>query len=161
MRGTPPKPPGTRARRNADPIPLHTVQQQRAPQPVLPVFAPDGESWNAQTVAWWEMWGRSPLTADFTENDWQELMDTATIHHRLWGGDAKAAAELRLRTAKHGATAEDRLRLRIQFAFADKTEAEAERAQGRAKRERTERAIPLGRERPGRNPEPGDEEQAG
>lgn len=124
-RGTPPKPADQRARRNKDPHPLRVVETVPAKQPALPRSTPDGEPWPVQTRKWWRMWGASPLTAEFTEPDWSELLDTAVLHARFWTGDAKVAAELRLRTAKHGATAEDRARLRIQFVHADKAEREA------------------------------------
>lgn len=86
----------------------------------------------AQTKKWWDMWCRSPLTSDFTEEDWSELMDTAVLHAFFWteyniGTPAwfKASAQLRQRTANYGATPLDRQRLRIQFVFAEKGEDEA------------------------------------
>lgn len=79
-------------------------------------------SWPERTRQWWQMWADSPLSADFTSTDWSELLDTALLHARLWNGDIKVAAELRLRTAKYGATPEDRARLRIQFAHADEAD---------------------------------------
>jgi hypothetical protein len=68
------------------------------------------------TERWWHTWGESPLAASFTADDWSFLLDTAILHSAMWGGDTKAAAELRLRVAKFGQTPEDRLRLRVQFA---------------------------------------------
>jgi hypothetical protein len=96
--------------------------------------------WPAQTVAWWRMWDESPLSAEFTANDWSELMDTALIHARLWSGDIKAAAELRLRVAKFGATPEDRARLRITFAQAD--QADEKRSKAPPRERRTLTALP-------------------
>ena len=93
-------------------------------QPALPVRVVEVEGervsaeWPSGTVAWWEMWGRSPLAADFTETDWSELVLAAFLHAQFMEGDLRVAPELRLRTAKFGATPEDRLRLRIQFATA-------------------------------------------
>lgn len=72
--------------------------------------------WPARTVAWWETWRRSPLTQGWGSTDWDFLLDTALLHARLWLGEAKVAAELRLRVAKFGATPEDRMRLREQIA---------------------------------------------
>jgi hypothetical protein len=43
----------------------------------------------------------------------------------VWQGELKYLPELRLRTAKYGATPEDRARLRIQFAQADEAESKA------------------------------------
>jgi hypothetical protein len=69
------------------------------------------------------MWADSPLSTEFTSTDWSELLDTALLHARVWQGELKYLPELRLRTAKYGATPEDRARLRIQFAQADEAEA--------------------------------------
>lgn len=65
------------------------------------------------------MWAESKLAEKFTANDWSELLDTARLHAAYWNGDLKVASELRLRTAKFGATPEDRARLGIQFVFDD------------------------------------------
>lgn len=62
------------------------------------------------------MWQASPQAEHFSSTDWDFLLDTALIHARLWSGELSAAAELRLRVAKFGATPEDRARLRMQFA---------------------------------------------
>jgi len=113
-----PKPAHLRARRNRDPFATRVIEVQASPQPELPANV----KWPQRTREWWAMWGRSPLSAEFTENDWNELLDTALLHARLWSGDFKVAAELRLRVAKFGATPEDRTRLRIQFAIADPEE---------------------------------------
>ena len=120
-RGPAPKDPSTRARSNADPIPSKKVVAPPVRQPRLPTFKVPSPLtgrainfvWPAQTKAWWKMWGDSPLSADFTDTDWSFLLDTAILHARYWRGDVKAAAELRLRVAKFGATPEDRARLRI------------------------------------------------
>ena len=123
-----PKPANQRARGNKDIIPTRIMHIHSAPQPELPSIhvSVKGElvefTWPAQTLEWWDMWGRSPLTADFTENDWSELRDTAHYHARLWRGDLSVGAELRQRAAKFGATPEDRARLRIVFAQADQIE---------------------------------------
>ena len=69
------------------------------------------------------MWAESPLSTDYTDVDWEFLMDTALLHARYWKGDVRLGPELRLRVAKFGATPEDRARLRITFAVADSAEA--------------------------------------
>jgi hypothetical protein len=123
-RGPAGKEPDKRARRNKEPAPLFVLPATPVEQPELPTFEieVDGElrefRWPARTQQWWEMWGESPLTKNFTANDWSELLDTAMLHARFWRGDTKVAGELRLRTAKFGATPEDRLRLRIMFNMA-------------------------------------------
>jgi hypothetical protein len=103
-----------------------------AEQPDLPEFDVqvelDGELvsqrfvWPERTREWWQMWADSPLSTEFTATDWSELLDTALIHARVWSGELRWMPELRLRTAKYGATPEDRLRLRIQFAQAEEAE---------------------------------------
>ena len=127
-RGPAPKDPSRRARRNADPVPLRVIVAEPVDQPELPTLQveKDGElvefSWPAATEAWWRMWRESPLSAEFTASDWSFLQDTALLHARLWLGQTTAAAELRLRVAKFGATPEDRSRLRITFAQADEAD---------------------------------------
>lgn len=101
---------------------LRVVQVEPTEQPPLA----DGMKWHPLTRDWWVMWGESPLSDDFTDTDWSELMQAAMLHTRFWNGDVRVAAELRLRVAKYGATPEDRARLRIQFAQAD--EADEKRA---------------------------------
>ena len=117
--GPAPKDPSKRARQNADPIPTRVIPLVRAEAPPLPE---DLFAWHPHTRDWWEMWGRSPLAKDFTEADWDFLLDTGRIHSQFWYGDMKVAGELRLRVAKFGATPEDRARLRIVFADADEKE---------------------------------------
>lgn len=131
-RGPAPKPAHKRARTNSDPMGLRVISAEPVAQPALPEFdvqvEVDGElvsqsfTWPARTREWWQMWGDSPLSAEFTSTDWSELLDTALLHARFWNGDHKVAGELRLRVAKFGATPEDRARLRITFAAADEAE---------------------------------------
>lgn len=135
-RGPIPKEASKRARRNSDPMGVRVVTSEPQPQPELPTSAPGGKEWPQETLDWWRMWGSDPLAAEFRATDWAELMDTAAIHAAFWSGDIGRAGELRLRTAKFGATAEDRARLRIQYAAAD--EADDKRA---ARRERAKPAA--------------------
>lgn len=121
-RGAPPKPAEKRARRNKDPVALRIVESDPVDQPPLPELMPNGDPWPSRTVEWWEMWGEDPLADDFRPTDWSELMDCAAIHGAYWSGELKLAGELRLRTAKFGATQEDRARLRIQYAAADEAD---------------------------------------
>ena len=127
--GPPPKSPEKRARRNKGPE-VHVIVSEPVPQPALPKRMPNGDPWPEITRAWWRMWGKDPLAAEFRATDWAELRDTAAIHGAYWSGDLKMAGELRLRTAKFGATAEDRARLRITYAAAD--EADEKRRTSRA-----------------------------
>jgi hypothetical protein len=137
-RGPAPKDPNRRAR-GVRGESLRVIHAPPTAQPRLPAHTPDGERWPARTVAWWRMWRESPLSADFAANDWSELLDTAVVHARLWSGDVKAAAELRLRVAKFGATPEDRARLRITFAQAD--EADEKRVAKRTSKPRVLTAL--------------------
>lgn len=122
-RGPAPKPSDKRAGHRKDPQAPTLVEFQPGEQPRLPSRMPNGDPWPKVTREWWAMWGRSPLTSLFTENDWSELRDAAVLHAQLWTGHVSAAPELRLRVAKFGATPEDRARLRIQFAQADEADA--------------------------------------
>lgn len=141
-RGPAPKDPSRRARRNTDPVPLRVIVADPAPQPDLPVVyverdgVPVAFEWPEVTRDWWQMWAESPLSAEFTASDWSFLMDTALLHAQLWSGSAKAAAELRLRVAKFGATPEDRARLRITFAQADHADEMRPKPAGGSARER-------------------------
>ena len=135
-RGPAPKDPNRRARKNADPTALRVIRAEPIAQPELPDFDVQVEIdgalvsqsfvWPERTRSWWRMWGESPLSSDYTQTDWDFLLDTARLHAAFWSGDTKQASELRLRVAKFGATPEDRARLRIQFAAAD--EADEKRA---------------------------------
>jgi hypothetical protein len=104
-----------------------------AKQPALP----KGMVWPEQTKIWWKMWGDSPLSDDFTANDWSELLDCARLHSTIWAGAPSkmipAMAELRQRVAKFGATPLDRQRLRITLATAD---IEEDRAEARAEQKK-------------------------
>lgn len=128
-RGPAPKAPEKRARTNAEPVAMRILPKVLAQQPELPEFEVPTEDgavpfhWPQQTRDWWQMWADSPLSIDFTATDWSELMDSALLHARVWSGDLRWLPELRLRTAKFGATPEDRARLRIQFAEADAADA--------------------------------------
>lgn len=128
--GPPPKEPGRRAGHHKEVTPMRVIHAEPIPQPELPSFSieQDGSlveyAWPAITREWWEMWGQSPLSAEFTDTDWSELLVAARLHARFWDGDLKVAPELRLRTALYGATPADRARLRISLVHADQAEAE-------------------------------------
>lgn len=99
--------PNDTARRQAE---MTKVAQDGAIRgPDLPEY-----DWHPRTLAWWETWRRSPLAQEFGQTDWDFLIDTAFLHSAMWNGDVRLAGELRLRSAKFGATPEDRLRLKVQ-----------------------------------------------
>jgi hypothetical protein len=141
-RGPAPKPPEKRAGKSKDPHLFKVITASATGQPELPSveIEDDGElvdfQWPARTVEWWRMWAETPLSDDFTQTDWDFLLDTAMLHARFWRGDHKVAAELRLRVAKVGATPEDRARLRITFAQADEADEKRDRTTGAASRGR-------------------------
>lgn len=141
-RGPAPKPASRRARANAAPTPLRSLQLVRKPAPELPSLGEDAEGnpidWHPRTVEWWSMWSESELAKDFTATDWSFLLDTALMHSAMWGkGQWTLAAEVRLRVAKFGATPEDRARLRITFADADeKDDKRKQRTSGDVARKR-------------------------
>ncbi len=132
MAGKGPAPKPQKARRNAEVVPMRVVEAAPAVQPDLPEFdvqvTVEGvlESaryeWPEMTRNWWRMLALHPLVGEFTEIDWQFLLDTARIHAAFWEGNLKLAPELRLREAKYGFTPEDRLRLRLSFAQTDEAE---------------------------------------
>lgn len=138
-RGPAPKDPRKRARQNKDAREFKYVQVRAVGQPDLPdvEIGEDPETelpiymqWPEVTRDWWDRWGRSPMAESFTEDDWDELRISAFLHAQFWRtGDIKAAAELRQRTAKFGATPEDRARLRVQYVMADDAERKSDQRQ--------------------------------
>ncbi|WKW84792.1 terminase small subunit [Gordonia phage Jamzy] len=141
-RGAAPKDPSAMAnasRAKAEKAKIRTVESEPCDAPELPDLMPDGTLWPEHTKLWWEHWTADPLTADYRMGDWLDLLDCAAIHGRLWQGDFKAASELRLRMARHGATREDRARLRIVFAQADQADTKASQAKARGSQSARER----------------------
>jgi hypothetical protein len=63
----------------------------------------------------WKVWSTAPQTQTWAETDWAELEITTKLVDELFRGELKFAAEIRMRTAKWGATTEDRARLRMTF----------------------------------------------
>ena len=117
-------------RRNAAGLGGRVIVARPVQQPALPPIYETNPStgkkrrvaWPAETRNWWQMWGDSPLSDDFTSTDWSEMLVTARLHAAVVNGELKYANELRLRVAKFGATPEDRARLRITFAAADEAD---------------------------------------
>lgn len=106
-----------------DPKNVRTIEYTASAQPPLPTFMPDGSPWPPESEALWAALRDYPLSDDWTLVEWLYHLDTIVIHAEFWlTGKATYAAELRLRLAKIGATAEDRARLRIAFANADDAE---------------------------------------
>lgn len=131
-RGPQPKDPSRRAGHSKDPHAQTILRFELAEAPELPPH-PGEEEWPQRTRDWWEMWVASPQADTFSSTDWDFLLDTALLHARLWRGEVTAAAELRLRVAKFGATPEDRARLRMQFAQADEADSKRPPGAGSAK----------------------------
>jgi hypothetical protein len=61
----------------------------------------------------WKTWATSPQAAKWAETDWAELEITVKLVDAFFQGDVKLAGEIRQRSAKWGATTEDRARLRM------------------------------------------------
>lgn len=111
-RGPVPKPREQRVRPGKPPSPDVVAVDGNTYGPALPA----GRDWPVETLAWWETWRTCAQASRFCDTDWVYLLDTALLHARLWSGDVSVSSELRLRTAKFGATLEDRLRLRFAVA---------------------------------------------
>lgn len=104
--------PSDNAARQREMTHLEPDGQQRGPDLPDDVLA-EGEQWHPATVRWWDTWRLSPQAQQFTDTDWRFLLDTALMHHTMWSkGRWEYAGELRLRSAKFGATPEDRMRLK-------------------------------------------------
>ncbi len=101
-----------RRRRTHELVTRLGVVSPRSPSFLRGPELPDGYEWPDATLAWWQHWRESPQ-AQFIETDWSFLLDTALIHAEFWRGYLSRGAELRLRVAKFGATAEDRRRLKL------------------------------------------------
>ena len=120
--------PNDTARRSAEFTPLTADGTLRGPD------LPDGD-WHPRTLDWWQTWRASPMAATFIDADWSFLLDTAMLHSQMWQGDAKHAAEIRLRVGKLAGTPEDRLRLRMEV-DTEATQAPRPARMSKARRER-------------------------
>ena len=108
--------PNPNARRRAgkakEVAPATVIDAEPLPEPLGPPL-PEEYEWPKRTRDWYDTWRRCEMARTFTVTDWQFLLDTAPLHVAAWEGSVAAAAELRLRVGKLGATPEDRLRLRM------------------------------------------------
>lgn len=98
--------PDKQRRRDAVTTRVATDGQVRGPE--LP-----GDEWPERTRQWWDNLRRSPMAQAWLDVDWDNLLDTALLHRKMWEGDTSVAAELRLRMSQFGTTPDSRLRLRI------------------------------------------------
>ncbi|MDP1879089.1 MAG: hypothetical protein Q8M17_16190 [Actinomycetota bacterium] len=73
---------------------------------------PEVMEWPEQTVEFWQALRTDAAASTWTEVEWRQLVDVALLHADLWSGNAKVAAEIRLRLAAFGLTPSDRLRVR-------------------------------------------------
>lgn len=115
MAGRGPAPNPNARRREAkgrEKVPPPVIDAEPLPEPLGPPL-PEEYEWPKRTRNWYDTWRRCEMARAFTVTDWQFLLDTAPLHVAAWEGSVAAAAELRLRVGKLGATPEDRLRLRI------------------------------------------------
>lgn len=118
-----PVPKANAARRNKQPEKMKLVASTRPrgpelPKNVLPYVkgTKRRQTWHPMTKKWWAALRRSPQANLMTTSmDWQFMLDTALMHHRMWTtGNFDLAAELRQRQAKFGFTPEDRIRMRVE-----------------------------------------------
>ena len=126
-KGRPPKDPSTRARRNADPVPLRIVHADPAEQPTLvdllgEVNPLTGAPWQTATVLFWQQLGEFPTTSGLQAAQWSSLARAMMIDDAMVSGETKLAAESRLRLAKYGVDPDDLARLRVQIVAADEAE---------------------------------------
>jgi hypothetical protein len=71
--------------------------------------------WSAKVLAWWDSIRRMPHCVLWDESDWKFAMDTAYVVKAYYGGNIKAAAELRQREKIMGKTYDARRDLRIRY----------------------------------------------
>jgi hypothetical protein len=114
-RGPAPKDPSKRRRRNATEPETVIVNDGELRGPELPEgVLPGDEEWHPMTVNWWRTWRTSPMASTFLDTDWAFLLDAALMHHTAWTkGKWEFLSEVRMRSAKFGATPEDRARLKL------------------------------------------------
>jgi len=119
--GQVPKPEGERQRRNR---PAYDGIQIESDDIIRGFELPDlGFEWHERTIVWWETWRSAPQSKLMTETDWQFLIETALLHHRLFtmsqrmsaGQLMQVASELRQREGQLGATWSDRAKMRIKI----------------------------------------------
>ena len=112
-RGSVPKENAVRRNKHESAVEISSETRPGRPLPkTLPV------STNA-AKHFWKTWSESPQSSTWMETDWEELAITTLLVDELYKGDTKLAGEIRQRTAKHGATNEDRARLRMKFEKTD------------------------------------------
>lgn len=111
MAGMGPPPKGARRRTNADTFAdVTTVVENDGELAGPPLSGP----YTPETLAWWEIWRRSPQAKAFLETDWVRLKDIARLRE-IWLNKPSALlyAEIRQNESLLGATVTDRLRSRM------------------------------------------------
>lgn len=126
-RGPAPKPAARRARRNAEPSPLRSIEIEPAQQPKLETVLGEenpatGEPWSAATLALWDRLGEAPSTRDLVDAQWALLARAMVLDDLVMRGEVKHASEVRLQLAKFFVAPDDMLRGRIQVIAADEAE---------------------------------------
>ena len=111
MRGSQPKPPELRQRRNkASTRRKLTVAVEAARAPYLPRRGSQG--WHPLTRAWWRDVWRSPMAAEYLEADIHGLYLLADLIDRYWKNPCTTlAGEIRQQRLAFGLTPIDRRRL--------------------------------------------------
>lgn len=140
MRGTPPKDPALRQRRNKQPSAAKLRADPDAQVPPLPMDC----VWAPETIAeWFDIW-RSPMASQFIEADFHGLLKLARLIDDFWTADsasmrAKLAVEIRLQRADFGLNPISRNRLHWEI---DRGEQAQERSAKRRQRQETPPPTP-------------------
>ena len=113
MPGPPPKPPGTRRRRNKGPSARNLGAAPPSRARPSPPELPGAENPLPETRAWWETVWTSPMAAVYLDADVPALARLATLVDRLHRGDAGARllAEIRSLEDRYGLSPLARRRL--------------------------------------------------
>lgn len=134
-RGPAPKESGKRVRRNADVVPLRSLQAVPVVQPELTsllgeVNPATGNPWTIATLELWSSLGEFPSTAGLMRAQWALLARAMVLDDLVMSGEVKHASEVRLEIAKFFIAPDDLLRGRIVLAAAE--EADERRATPRS-----------------------------
>lgn len=105
----PRKRPEARAGRHQPRSPDRTVEGREVAAPELP----ERYRGNTDVESWWTTWVESPQATQFESTDWLSLIEALPLVEALFAGELKWAAEVRIRTARLGATLADRAKAGI------------------------------------------------
>lgn len=96
---------------------------------------PEDYEWCTRTQNWWQTVRDSAQAMAFHPTDWEFLLETALLHHRLWrqtgrelspNGASTLAGELRIRLERYGFSWADRRKFGIHISTPEEAAQEAE-----------------------------------